>query len=176
MRLQAQPPARMLHHASYGCSRVDTGTGLKKEMLGRQLLVNRYILTFVDHFHFVHAIHVQPSTWFGRTSHPVDSSRKRFCTVRLNADIFPCCVETVNKGIVYPERGFTTRENHGRSRVLVYFRQNLIIGHHPARFVLRIAETAREVATGEADKDGRCTSMIPLALQAIKDFVNLPHR
>lgn len=71
-------------------------------MFGRKEFKNTYILSFIDHFHFIHPVDGKFHPLFGGAGHPVDSYRQGACTVGFDGHIFACLVQTVDQFIVYP--------------------------------------------------------------------------
>ena len=71
-------------------------------MFGRKEFKNTYILSFIDHFHFIHPVDGKFRPLFWGAGHPVDSCRQGACTVGFDGHIFACLVQTVDQFIVYP--------------------------------------------------------------------------
>ena len=176
VRLQAQPPFRMLHHASHSFRSIAARTGLQEKVSGRKRFIYGNILSFVHYLHLIHTGNAQCCTLLGRASHPVYIIRQGMRTVRFDTDILPHPVQAVHKFTVNPERRLSTRQYHRHRRIFPHFRQDFLIGHQHTLFVLRIAKRTFQVATGKTHKNSRSTRMKALSLQAVKYFVNLPHK
>ena len=71
-------------------------------MFGRKEFKNTYILSFIDHFHFIHPVDGKFHPLFGGAGHPVDSCRQGACTVGFDGHIFAYLMQTVDQFIVYP--------------------------------------------------------------------------
>ena len=86
-------------------------------MFGGKLFKNAYILSFIDHFHFIHPVDGKLRPLFGRAGHPVDSCRQGACTVGFDGHILTCLVQTVDQFIVYPQGRFAARKDNGDGRI-----------------------------------------------------------
>lgn len=176
MRLQAQPPLRMPHHAVQSLADIVAGTRLQEEIPGRKRLVHGNVLPLVHHLHLIHTRDTQLRPLLGRAGYPVHIIRQRTRSVSFDTDKLPHAVQAVYELPVNPERRLSTRQYHRCCGIFPHFRQNLLIGHPDTLLVLRIAERALQVTAGKTDKDGGSTRMEPLSLQAVKYLVNLSHK
>jgi hypothetical protein len=144
-------------------------------------LVQLWVLVFTGtplliQIYLIHTGNAQFCTLLGRASHPVYIIRQGMRTVRFDTDILPHPVQAVHKFTVNPERRLSARQYHRHRRIFPHFRQDFLIGHPHTLFMLRVAKRTFQVATGETHKNSRSTRMKALSLQAVKYFVNLPHK
>ena len=117
VRLQAQPPFRMLHHASHSFRSIAARTGLQEKVSGRKRFIYGNILSFVHYLHLIHTGNAQFCTLLGRASHPVYIIRQEMRTVRFDTDILPHPVQAVHKFTVNPERRLSARQYHRHRRI-----------------------------------------------------------
>ncbi|MDY2638457.1 MAG: hypothetical protein SOV68_00785, partial [Ligilactobacillus salivarius] len=63
VRLQAQPPFRMLHHASHSFRSIAARTGLQEKVSGRKRFIYGNILSFVHYLHLKFLMYETSKSW-----------------------------------------------------------------------------------------------------------------
>ena len=85
-------------------------------------------------------------------------------------------VKQIDEMLIDGQCRFSAGKDDLTGRIGENFLHNLFIGEHFALLVLRVAETAVQIASGEAHEHRRRAAVEPFTLQTIENLVNLFHR
>ena len=101
---------------------------------------------------------------FWRACHPVDALRKRQGSVRLDLNEEACFVQFIDKGLCELQGWFATRNDDVTGLLATRLLDNLVLAHLPECLMIGVAEGTLQVASGQAEEEGRSACEVPLAL------------
>ena len=176
MRLQAEVPLGVVEDVLYHLFCIQAGTGLEEMPGCFQTGVFRQVLSCIDHFDLIYMCVSLKGNPFGEQVTQSMPSGNGFVPLVSMQIYFPAmCSRSIKVRSIRSEGSppvkITTFE--GKAEIAC---KNIFIRHQDPFLVSGITKTAFQVASGEADENGRRTRMETFSLETVEYLVNLSHR